>query len=313
MSFDVATASPRVVSLLPSAAEIVAALGGLDLLVGRSHECDYPPAVAQLPACTHLQRPLAGDSAAIHLSVMETIEQALSVFAVDAETLRALRPDLIVTQSQCEVCAVAESDLQAALADWLGAPPTVVSLAPTTLAEVADSFRQVAAALGRPAAGEALAQALSVRLAEVACRVKGLARPRVATLEWLAPLMTACNWVPELVAAAGGENLFGVAGAHSPWLEWEDVAKADPDVIVVMPCGFDLARTAAEAAVILPALKGWRNLRAVQAGRIAVVDGNRFFNRPGPRLGDSAEILADIFHPQAAAFGHEGDGWRWLS
>ncbi|HEY4134342.1 MAG TPA: cobalamin-binding protein [Alphaproteobacteria bacterium] len=312
MSSNVAITPPRVVSLLPSAAEIVAALGGLDLLVGRSHECDYPPAVAALPACTHLQRPLAGDSAAIHRSVMETIEQALSVFAVDAEALRALKPDLIVTQSQCDVCAVAESDLRAALADWLGAPPAVVSLAPATLAEVADSFRQVAAALGRPAAGEALAQALAARLAAVARRVQGLAQPRVATLEWLSPLMTAGNWVPELIATAGGENLFGAAGAHSPWLEWADVAQADPDVIVVMPCGFDLEKSTAEAAAALPALKGWRDLRAVRAGRVAVVDGNRFFNRPGPRLADSAEILAEIFHPQAAAFGHEGDGWRWL-
>ena len=306
-------AFPRVVSLLPGATEIVAALGAGDALVGRSHECDFPASVARLPACTALKRPLDGSSAAIHSDITALIEQALGIYRVDAGLLRALAPDVIVTQSQCEVCAVSESDLRAALAEWLGKPPTIVSLAPATLGQVADSFRAIAGTLGCPAAGDALAGRMMDRVASLAARTAALAeRPRTATIEWIEPLMTAGNWVPELIAAAGGANLFGRAGEHSPWLSWAAFAAADAEVIVAMPCGFDLARTAAELAA-LTGRDGWRDLRAARDGRVAIVDGNRYFNRPGPRLADSAEILAEILHPGRFDFGHAGDGWRWLA
>ena len=304
--------TPRIVSLLPSATEIVAALGAADGLVGRSHECDFPHAVAALPSCTAIKRDMSGDSTAIHRDITALIEQALGIYAVDAKLLRALRPDVIVTQSQCEVCAVSEHDLRAALSGWLDSPPVIVSLTPSTLAEVAESFRAIAAAIGRPAQGAALASRLIERIEALASRASALAQhPRVATVEWFDPLMTAGNWVPELIASAGGENLFGTAGAHSPWLDWQAFCAGDPDVIVAMPCGFDLARTAAEMA-LLTRRAGWRELRAVQAGRVAIVDGNRYFNRPGPRLAESAEILAEIFYPQEFDFGHRGDGWRWF-
>ncbi len=305
-------ALPRIVSLLPSATEIVAALGAADALVGRSHECDFPPSVAQLPACTALKRPLAGDSSAIHRDITALIEQALGIYKVNAARLRALEPDVIVTQSQCEVCAVSENDLRGALAEWLGAAPQVISLTSATIAEVADSFRTIAAAIGRAAEGDKLADRMTSRIAALAARTAAVAeRPRVATIEWIEPLMTAGNWVPELIAAAGGENLFGVAGAHSPWLRWDQIVASDPDAIVAMPCGFDLARTHAEMSA-LAGRDGWQTLRAVGGGRVAVADGNRYFNRPGPRLADSAEILAEILHPATFDFGHRGDGWRWL-
>lgn len=308
-----AKALPRIVSLLPSATEIVAALGAADGLVGRSHECDFPPAVAALPPCTALKRPLAGDSAAIHRDITMLIEQALGLYKVDTARLRALRPDVILTQSQCEVCAVSEHDLHGALAEWLGARPRIVSLTPATIVEVADSFRAIAAAIGCPAEGDLLADRMIGRIAALAARAARIVeRPRVVTIEWIEPLMTAGNWVPELIAAAGGENLFGVAGAHSPWLSWDEFTASDPDVIVAMPCGFDLARTAAEMRA-LTGRDDWQTLRAVREGKVAVADGNRYFNRPGPRLADSAEILAEVLHPAIFEFGHEGDGWRWLA
>jgi iron complex transport system substrate-binding protein len=305
-------AMPRIVSLLPSATEIVAALGAADALVGRSHECDFPAGVAALPACTALKRPLSGDSAAIHRDITALIEQALGIYRVDAALLRSLRPDVIVTQSQCEVCAVSDGDLRAALADWLDAPPLLVSLAPATVAQVADSFRTVADAIGRPSEGGMLARRMLDRIEAVATTTAAQPRrPRVATIEWIEPLMTAGNWVPELIAAAGGEDLFGMAGEHSPWLDWAALCAGDPDVIVAMPCGFDLARTETEMAA-LAARADWPMMRAVRDGRVAIVDGNRYFNRPGPRLADSAEILAEILHPDAFDFGHCGDGWRWF-
>lgn len=303
---------PRVVSLLPGATEIIAALGAADVLVGRSHECDFPASVAALPACTALKQPLNGDSAALHRDVTALIEQALGIYRVDANLLKSLRPDVIVTQSQCEVCAVSEGDLRAALGEWLGRPPDIVSLSPATIDDVMDGFRTVAAAIGRPAEGDVLADSLLVRLADLRTQTAMLAeRPRVATIEWIEPLMTAGNWVPELIEVAGGESLFGVAGEHSPWLDWDAFVASDPDVIVAMPCGFDLARAATETAT-LAGRDGWQELRAVRAGHVAVADGNRYFNRPGPRLADSVEILAEIFHPEAVDCGHRGDGWRWL-
>lgn len=305
-------AMPRVVSLLPGATEIIVALGAADALVGRSHECDFPASVSALPACTALKQPLVGNSAALHRDITALIEQALGIYRVDADLLKSLQPDVIVTQSQCEVCAVSEGDLRAALGDWLGTPPEIVSLSPATIDEVMDSFRTVAAAIGRPADGDVLADSLLVRLADLRTQTAMLAKhPRVATIEWLEPLMTAGNWVPELIEMAGGVSLFGGAGEHSPWLDWDAFIASDPDVIIAMPCGFDLARAATETAT-LAERNSWSALRAVRDGRVAVVDGNSYFNRPGPRLADSAEILAEIFHPEAIDFGHRSGAWRWL-
>jgi len=298
----------RIVSLLPSATEIVAALGLADQLVGRSHECDFPRGVERLPALCDPKLRIDGSSREIDRDVKALVGDGLSVYRVDAERLRALAPDVIVTQTQCEVCAVAEADVLAATRDWAGTRVRIVSLAPNRLDDVFADVARVAAALGVPRRGKAVVAALRERVNTLASRMRSLPRPAVACIEWLDPLMAAGNWVPELVSIAGGRNLFGEAGQHSPWLEWEAVCRADPDVVVAMPCGFDLARTHRELAA-LERLPGWADLRAVRGGRVAAVDGHQYFNRPGPRLVESAEILAEILHPGVVAFGHRDSGW----
>jgi iron complex transport system substrate-binding protein len=298
----------RIVSLLPSATEIVCAVGLRDALVGRSHECDFPPGVERLPALCEPKVPVHGASAEIDRAVRRVVADGLSVYRVDAEALRALAPDVIVTQTQCEVCAVSEADVVAATCDWAGSGVRIVSLAPARLDDVFADIERVGAALGVAARGTAAVASLRARLAALAARTRDLPQPGVACIEWLDPLMAAGNWVPELVELAGGRNLFGSVGEHSPWLEWGAVGAADPDAIVAMPCGFDLARTRGEM-LALERLPGWDSLRAVRTGRVAIVDGHQYFNRPGPRLVESAEILTEILHPGRFDFGHRGRGW----
>ena len=298
----------RIVSLLPSATEIVCAVGLGDALVGRSHECDFPPGVERLPALCEPKVPIHGASAEIDRDVRRLVADGLSVYRVDAAALRALAPDVIVTQTQCEVCAVSEADVVAATCDWAGSGVRIVSLAPARLDDVFADIERVGAALGVAARGTAAVASLRARLTALGARTRDLPRPSVACIEWLDPLMAAGNWVPELVELAGGRNLFGSVGEHSPWLAWEAVRAADPDVIVAMPCGFDLARTRGEMPA-LERLPGWDALRAVRAGRVAIVDGHQYFNRPGPRLVESAEVLAEILHPGVFDFGHRGKGW----
>ncbi len=298
----------RIVSLLPSATEIVCAVGLRDALVGRSHECDFPLGVERLPVLCEPKVPIDGASDEIDRAVRRLVADGLSVYRVDAEALRALAPDVIVTQTQCEVCAVSEADVVAATCDWAGSGVRIVSLAPARLDDVFADIERVGAALGVAARGTAAVASLRARLAALAARTRELPRPSIASIEWLDPLMAAGNWVPELVELAGGRNLFGSVGEHSPWLAWEAVRAADPDVIVAMPCGFDLARTRGEMPA-LERLPGWDALRAVRAGRVAIVDGHQYFNRPGPRLVESAEILAEILHPEVFGLGHRGTGW----
>jgi len=299
----------RIVSLLPSATEIACALGFQGHLVGRSHECDYPPGVRTLPVLTRARLDATQASQTIDTRVRELVRSGTSIYEVDAERLRELSPDVILTQEQCEVCAASPRDLEAALADWLGRPPQLISLAPQSLREVWNDLSTVAHALGAPERAKQLTARLEARVAAVAERAgRSHPRPRVACIEWIDPLMAAGNWVPELVALAGGSDVLGTAGAHSPWLAPEALAGADPDVVVVLPCGFDLARTRTELAPHL-ARPPWSGLRAVREGRVFVTDGNQYFNRPGPRLVESLEILAEIFHPGEFAPAHHETGW----
>lgn len=300
----------RIVTLLPSATEIVCALGFVNDLVGRSHECDYPAGVEKLPALTAPKFKVEGTSAEIDQRVKQIVGDALSVYRVDAARLRDLRPEVIVTQSQCEVCAVSERDVEAAVAQWPGVQPRIVSLAPYALADVFADIKRVAKALGAAERGDALVAQMRARMDAIAARAGALAtRPTFACIEWIAPMMSAGNWMPELAAMAGGDNLFGRAGEHSPWMKFEELAAADPEVIMIAPCGFDIARTVIE----LPALTRdprWSRLRAVRDRRMFIADGNQYFNRPGPRLVESLEILAELLHPEAFNFGHENIGWR---
>jgi iron complex transport system substrate-binding protein len=277
----------RIVTLLPSATEIVCALGFEAQLVGRSHECDYPPAVVRLPALTSPKFNPEGTSVEVDQRVKKILAEALSVYRVDVELLRSLKPDVIVTQSQCEVCAVSIRDVEQAAADWIaGPPPLIISLAPYSLGDVMADIERQAAKAGR--------------------------RPTVGCIEWLEPLMAAANWMPELVTMAGGENLFGDAGQHSPTMRFDRLLTKDPDVIVLMPCGFNIDRTKAELDALV-SQPGWTRLKAVREQQVYLTDGNQYFNRPGPRIVESLEILAEIFHPQLFHFGHQGSGWRHLS
>jgi iron complex transport system substrate-binding protein len=299
----------RVVSLIASATEIVCALGARDLLVGRSHECDFPPEVARLPSLTEPKFLVTGTSYDINARVKAIVQEGLSVYRVDAERLEALRPDIIVTQDQCDVCAVSLKDVEAALCAWGGRQVDIVSLKPDALADIWEDIAKVARALGRERQGKRLVEELKARMASIA-EQSGATRthPRAAMIEWVDPLMAGGNWMPELVQLAGGENLFGVVGQPSPRLDWDEVVAADPDLILVHPCGFDMARTLQEMP-LLEHRPGWRGLKAVRRGRIFVADGNQYFNRPGPRIVESLEIMAEIFHPELFPSRHEGEGW----
>jgi len=302
----------RVASLLPSTTEIACALGFEARLVGRSHECDFPESVRGLPVLTEAKLDAGAPSREIDSRVKRLVREGLSVYRVDAERLRELRPELILTQDQCRVCAASLGDVEQALADWIGGRPRVVSLDPRTLSDVWRDFDRVAEALGAPERGPALGRALAARLTEVGERSGRLReRPRVACIEWIDPPMAAGHWMPELVWLAGGAPLLAETGRPTPWIEWEALRRADPDAIVVLPCGFDLARTRRELAPLL-ARPGWQELSAVRRGRVYLADGHRYFNRPGPRLADSLEILAEMLHPEEFAPRHAGRAWELL-
>jgi iron complex transport system substrate-binding protein len=298
----------RVVSLIASATEIVSALGRRDWLVGRSHECDFPPDVAALPELTAPKFKVEGTSAEIDARVRAIVRDGLSVYRVDGDALKALEPDVIVTQDHCEVCAVSLADVEAATCTWTGKPVRIVSLKPDSTADVYADIRRVAAALAAPASGEGLVREMQDRIAAVAARVAGRPWPRVAFIEWVEPLMAGGNWMPELIEAAGGHNLFGAAGKHSDWMQWDELVAADPEVIVVAPCGYGLERCLQELP-LLEAKPGWANIAAVRQARVYFADGNAYFNRPGPRLADSAEMLAEMIHPEVAAPKHERTAW----
>jgi iron complex transport system substrate-binding protein len=303
---------PRIVSLIASATEIVCALGLEDQLVGRSHECDFPDSARRLPACTEPKFPVNGSSYEIDQRVRAILQEALAVYRVDADQLRQLRPDVILTQAQCEVCAVSLRDVEQVVCQWFDSRPRIVSLVPNALADVWTDIRRVADALDVSARGAALVERLQVRMAAIASNASRLAqRPTIACVEWIDPLMSAGNWMPELVEMAGGTALFGSAGQHAPALAWQRLVDADPEVILIMPCGWDMARSRQDLPV-LTAKPEWPRLRAVQRGRVYLGDGNQYFNRPGPRLVESLEILAEILHPEAFSFGHEGAGWQRL-
>lgn len=302
----------RIVSLIASATEIVCALGLEDQLVARSHECDWPPSITHLPQASKPSFVTAGSSRAIDAAVKDRLRMALSIYEVDAEILKRVEPDVILTQTQCEVCAVTPGDVERAVCELTDRPVRIVALEPNSLGDVWEDIRRVAEACGVPERGRELSARLRRRVLEIGVHAAKLApKPTVANIEWIDPLMSAGNWMPELVELAGGVPLFGEAGKHSPWLEWNDVVAADPDVVIVSPCGFGIARTLEEMSV-LEALPGWDNLRALRdprALRLYVADGNAFFHRPGPRLVESLEILAEILHPGRFHFGHEGTGW----
>ncbi len=296
----------RIASLLPSTTELVAALGHADRLVGRSHECDFPAEVQDLPVISRPRREPVGPSIEIHRSVVEMLTEVLSIYEVDADALRACDPDLIITQDLCRVCAVAESEVEEAAREHLDHPVEVLACSPMTLTEVLDDVDRVAAAIGDPAAGRDLRARLQQGFDAVAAARRD-ERPRTAVIEWVDPLMGCGNWAPELVEIAGGTPVLAVAGGHTPFAPPEALAEADPEVIVIGPCGYGLERALQERP-LLEALPGWRDLAAVRTGRVAFLDGSAYLNRPGPRLLETTEVLQAVIHGEAPV----APGWCWM-
>jgi len=299
----------RIISLLAAATEIVCALGLEDQLVGRSHECDFPESVKHLPVCSEVTFADNLSSAEIDKKVKEILSDALSVYQVNRDLIKQLQPDVVITQTQCEVCAVSLKDVEQALCNLLDKEAQIVSLEPNDLTDIFTNIKTVALALDAAEAGEALIETLQERVDIIRHKLKFVdTRPTVACIEWLEPLMIAGNWVPEMVEIAGGKNILGQAGKHSPFISWEDIQLHDPDIIIVTPCGFSIERTMKEIDLLLNR-PGFSYLKAAQNNRLYIADGNRYFNRSGPRIVDSIEILAEIIQPKSFSFGYEGEGW----
>lgn len=287
----------RIVSLLPSATEIVCALGLGESLVGVSHECDWPPEVVGLPAVTEAKIDPTQGSAEIDAAVRGLVRDGLSVYRIRTEVLAELKPDLIVTQEQCDVCAVSYTDVLDATRALLSASTGIVSLKPAVLNDVLADIERVAEAADRVEAGQNVVAGIRRRFDHIRDRaVRVRSRPRVACIEWLSPLMAAGNWVPELVTMAGAEYGLAAAGELSKAIDWGRLQQDAPDVVIVMPCGFKLPQTERD----LPALTSapeWNHLPAVKNRRVYAIDSNSYVNRPGPRIADSAELLAGLIQP----------------
>ncbi|MEU6293538.1 cobalamin-binding protein [Streptomyces erythrochromogenes] len=286
----------RIVSLLPAATDIVAELGLAADLVGRTHECDWPPeAVASVPVVTRAE--FAADeltSREISDAVGGAAHSGSSLYTLDTGALAALAPDVLLTQDLCDVCAVSYEGVSAAVRVQ-GAGPRVLSLEPRTLGDVLDCLVTVGELLGVRERAEERRAALHARLAEVRRLTAGRPRPRVVAIEWLDPLWPAGHWVPEQIACAGGEALLAAPGEHTGPMTWDSVRAARPDVVLVLPCGFPPERTLRERD-LLTALPGWHDLPAVRQGGVWVLDGPAYFNRPGPRVVRGAEVLAEVLH-----------------
>ncbi len=302
-------AAQRVVSLLPAATEMMVALGYEAQLVGRSHECDYPASVQDLPACTRSNLKASG-SEAIDNEVKDLLKDGLSLYDIDIEQLKALKPDLILTQAQCEVCAVSLAEVEKAVQEHLDSAVKILSLQPEDMGDVWTDIRNIAKAMGDEEKGHHLVFKLQQRQATVAAGALD-SPPRVVCIEWMKPLMAAGNWMPELVEMASGDNLIGVMGEHSPTISWQELVDVAPDMLILMPCGYTIEDTKKDMA-LLTEHPQWSELPAVKKGEIYIADGHQYFNRPGPRLAESLEILGEILHPETFHFGHEGTGWiKW--
>lgn len=286
----------RIASLLPSATEIVCALGLADCLVGVSHECDFPAdVVAGLPKLTRSAIPGNLPSAEIDRAVSEQLRRGDSLYLLDEERLAALQPDLLITQELCDVCAVNFSQVKA-LAARLPGNPAVLSLTPPNLAGIFDDILSVAAATGAIARGDQLVGQLRSRVEAVVTAVEGQPRPRVFACEWLDPPFAAGHWIPEMVALAGGEEVVGHAGEKSVRVTWAEVLAAGPEVVLLMPCGYSAEAAATEWAA-LPRPPEWETLPAARTGRVYALDANAYCSRPGPRVADGVERLARLLHP----------------
>lgn len=299
--------SRRIISLLASGTEIVCALGASAHLVARSHECDNPPWVRALPSCTRPAFDTTLSSGEIDAEVRRRLHLHEPLYHVDADLIRDLHPDLLITQMHCDVCAVTPDDVARVGCNLLASQ--VLALGAGTVDGIFDGIRSIARSLHLQPAGEDLIASMRSRIRTVTDAVRSLPAPSIVMLEWTDPLFSMGNWGPELVEAANGRVLLGEKGAFSRAIPWQDVLDADPDVLVISPCGYDIPRTLGELP-LLEALPGWHSLKAVRTRRVALADGNLYFNRSGITIVETVEILAEILHHYPATHHRQSGAWQ---
>ena len=301
----------KIVTLIPSATEIVAFLGQKNSIIGRSHECDYPNDLSHIAKLTSPKIDIAGSSGNINKQINAILENSLSVYKVNVEKLKELKPDFIITQAHCEVCAVSFSEVENIVNKHLNQKTKIISLQPNTLNDVFNDIKRVAKDLNiENESNNKLIKNLIIRQK----KIKNLStiqkqKPSVACIEWIDPLMIAGNWIPEMVEIAGGTNILGKSGVNSHWIKFEEIIVQNPEIIIFMPCGFNIEKTKKELDSYIKKNNSIHSLKAYKNHKLFVVDGNQFFNRPGPRLIESLEIFAEIIHPNIFDFEHKGIGW----
>ena len=301
----------KIVTLLPSATEIVSFLGQKESIIGCSHECDYPNDLDNIVKLTSPKINVEGTSSKINKEIKSLLENSLSVYKVDVEKLKDLDPDFIVTQANCEVCAVSFAEVQNIVSKYLSPKAKIISLEPNTLNDVFNDIRRVATTLNIDnKINNKLISKLELRLKDI----KDLAsiqkrKPSVVCIEWIDPLMVAGNWIPEMVEIAGGNDILGRSGNNSHWIKFNEIKDHDPEIIIFLPCGFDIKKTKKELNSYLKKDSTWSLLKAFKNNKLFIADGNQFFNRPGPRLIESIEIFAEITHPSVFNFKHKKTGW----
>jgi len=303
--------STKIVTLIPSATEIVAFLGQKDSIIGRSHECDYPHGLNHVAKLTSPKINVDGTSGEIDRQINTILENSLSVYKVDVSKLKELNPDYIITQAHCDVCAVSFSEVENIVKKNLNKNTKIISLQPNTLNDVFNDIKRVAKELNiENETNNKLIKNLSGRLN----KIKKLSSEQknkslVACIEWIDPLMIAGNWIPEMVEIAGGKNILGKSGNDSHWIKFKEIVNQNPEIIIFLPCGFNIEKTKEEVKNLLKQNSEWQSLKAVKNNKLFIADGNQFFNRPGPRLIESLEIFAEIMHPSLFNFNHKRTGW----
>ena len=300
----------KIVTLIPSATEIVAFLGEKDSIVGRSHECDYPIDLNKIIKLTSPKINVEGTSGEIHKQINTILENSLSVYKVDIEELKKLEPDVVITQAHCEVCAVSLSEVEEIVTKHLNEKTKIISLQPNTLGEVFDDIKKVAVGLNLDKVStKNLIKPLEQRVKNIQIKSSKQKKKTVACIECIDPLMAAGNWIPEMVKISGGEDVFGKSGKDSHWITFDEIKYYDPEIIIFLPCGYNIDKTKNEVENLLTNETKWNNLKAFKNKELFIVDGNQFFNRPGPRLVESLEIFAEIVHPNLFNFNHQQSGW----
>ena len=301
----------RIISLISSATEIVSSLQCMNSLVGISHECDYPKSIIKLPVCSEPRFDINGKSIEIDQNIKSLLQEALSIYRIKEDTIRSLKPDIIITQSQCDVCAVSIRDVRIAIEQAIGINPEIISLSPTCLEDVWNDILELGIVLEKESIAKDIVENIKGDISIISKRNKNKDPVSVGCIEWIEPLMFAGNWVPEIIQIVGGLSLFGVVGEHSNWSKYEELYQHDPDKIIFMPCGYNMNKTEAELSNLTRDLR-WKSLKAVKANEVYLTDGNQYFNRPGPRLLDSIKIMDDIIN-NTNVYNFKNYGWKRLS